>query len=336
MRFDGALRIRKVLITALCHGLNKVSRGALLIPHADALVDVATCSSNTLRELRTQRIAMVFQQFGLLPWRSVRDSVGFGLEIRGLQDNEIRRIVDEKLALMHIQEWAGESVAELSGGMQQRVGLARAFATNGDILLMDEQFSALDPLIRNHLQDELLQLQQSLHKTILFVSHDLDEALKIGTRIVIMEAGRVVQQGSPEQIVLNPTNEYVRAFVANMNPMLVLNSGALMRQIEDIPKLGTMLDFGDVQMHLDNAGTLTSANQRDDTGAKVSLQIASLPAGMETSQAQKNCIPVARTDTKMRTLMETRRECGLPIAVMDNGVLLGMVGDRELFDGFLR
>ena len=147
------------------------------------------------------------------------------------------RIVEEKLALVHLEKWAGKFAHELSGGMQQRVGLARAFATDADILLMDEPFSALDPLIRDKLQDELLELQQRLHKTIVFVSHDLDEALKIGNTIAIMEGGRIIQAGAPEEIVLSPANRLVADFVANVNPLNVLTRHALMTPVAAIAPL---------------------------------------------------------------------------------------------------
>jgi len=159
--------------------------------------------------------------------------VGLGLELRGLSRAERDRCVDEKLALVQLDQWAEKRPHELSGGMQQRVGLARALATDADILLMDEPFSALDPLIRERLQDELLELQRNLKKTIVFVSHDLDEALKIGTHIAIMDGGRVVQYGTPEQIVTEPSNAYVRDFVANVNPLNVLKAASIMRPVSD-------------------------------------------------------------------------------------------------------
>jgi glycine betaine/proline transport system ATP-binding protein len=172
----------------------------------------------TLRRIRRLRIAMVFQQFGLLPWRTVRDNVGFGLELRGDPPEDRRRIIDEQLELVGLSQWGKRYCSELSGGMQQRVGLARAFATNADILLMDEPFSALDPLIRRKLQDELLTLQARVKKTILFVSHDLDEALKLGDKVTILEGGRIVQTGTARDIVERPADDYVAEFVRHVNP----------------------------------------------------------------------------------------------------------------------
>ena len=177
---------------------------------------------------------MVFQQFGLLPWRTVRENVGFGLELRGDSSVKRKAIVDEKLELVGLTQWAERQVGELSGGMQQRVGLARAFATDADILLMDEPFSALDPLFRSKLQDELLELQARVKKTIVFVSHDLDEALKLGDRISIMRNGRIIQTGTAEDIVLAPADDYVAEFVLHMNPLTVLTGGMIMQQRADL------------------------------------------------------------------------------------------------------
>jgi glycine betaine/proline transport system ATP-binding protein len=199
------------------------------------MVDVGACDPLTLRGIRRRRVAMVFQQFGLLPWRTVRENVGLGLELGGVSKTDRRHVVDEKLHLVGLSQWADRYASELSGGMQQRVGLARAFATDADILLMDEPFSALDPLIRAKLQDELLELQARLHKTILFVSHDLDEALKLGDRISIMEGGRIIQTGTAEDIMLRPADAYVTEFVAHMNPLTALTGGMVMRRLEDLP-----------------------------------------------------------------------------------------------------
>lgn len=217
------------------NGLNKPSRGQVFVRNGGQSVDVASCDERTLRLVRMSQVAMVFQQFALLPWRTVAENVGFGLELAGISEAERKARVAKQLKLVGLEQWASKFAHELSGGMQQRVGLARAFATEAPILLMDEPFSALDPLIRTHLQDELLELQRELKRTIIFVSHDLDEALKIGTRIAIMEAGKVVQYGVPQEIVLNPANEYVAQFVAHMNPLNVLTGEALMKPITKLP-----------------------------------------------------------------------------------------------------
>ncbi|KGM86516.1 choline ABC transporter, ATP-binding protein [Roseovarius mucosus DSM 17069] len=216
------------------NGLNPVVRGTVEIHDGSGMVDVTNANPATLRRLRQHHIAMVFQQFGLLPWRSVRENVGLGLELAGIPKPERAERVDRQLSLVNLSDWAERRVGELSGGMQQRVGLARAFATDAPILLMDEPFSALDPLIRNHLQDELIDLQKTLGRTIIFVSHDLDEAFKLGDRIAIMEGGRIVQCGTPQDIFTNPATDYVAEFVAHMNPLGVLCARDVME-----PAVGT-------------------------------------------------------------------------------------------------
>lgn len=210
------------------NGLNPVVRGNVTVTSGDWSVDPANCSRDELLKLRRECVAMVFQQFGLLPWRNVLDNVALGLELGGMGKAEREDKVREELELVGLSDWADNKVSELSGGMQQRVGLARAFATKAPILLMDEPFSALDPLIRARLQDELLGLQEKLKRTIIFVSHDLDEAFKLGNRIAIMEGGRIIQCGTPQEIIANPANEYVEDFVAHMNPLNVLRAGDVM------------------------------------------------------------------------------------------------------------
>ena len=212
------------------NGLNPVCRGSVTINDDDWSCDVTHSSPADLRRVRQECVSMVFQQFGLLPWRSVRENVGLGLELSGMATADRNAKVDEQLSLVGLSDWADRKVSDLSGGMQQRVGLARAFATDAPILLMDEPFSALDPLIRTRLQDELLDLQQKLNRTIIFVSHDLDEAFKLGNRIAIMEGGRIVQHGTPRDIYQSPANAYVADFVAHMNPLGVLTAQDVMTQ----------------------------------------------------------------------------------------------------------
>jgi glycine betaine/proline transport system ATP-binding protein len=267
---------------------------------------------------------MVFQQFGLLPWRTVEENVGFGLELGGMPTSERKARVAAQLELVGLKDWAGKQVHELSGGMQQRVGLARAFATDAPILLMDEPFSALDPLIRSRLQDELLELQQRLKRTIIFVSHDLDEALKIGNKIAIMEGGRVVQFGTPHDIVLNPANEYVSDFVAHMNPLSVLRAVELMRPIEDCEEAagGRVLDAGtDLSIDADGAIKLN--------GAPVDTVM------IGEDEIRPGTVGTCEPETTVRDLMQARLVTSLPIVVVDNGKVIGKVGDPEIYDGLL-
>ncbi len=204
------------------NGLNPIVQGDVLVHDGEDLVSVPKAGRTKLRQIRMRNVAMVFQQFGLLPWRTVRENVGLGLELAGMGRRARREQIEAQLDLVGLSQWADQPVSALSGGMQQRVGLARAFATNAPILLMDEPFSALDPLIRVRLQDELLELQSKLRRTIIFVSHDLDEAFKLGNRIAILEGGRMIQSGTPSDIFSQPANQYVADFVANMNPLGVL------------------------------------------------------------------------------------------------------------------
>ena len=319
------------------NGLNRSSRGHVLVHDRDRDVDIAKCDSATLRRLRMERVSMVFQQFALMPWRTIRENVGFGLEVRGTEKAEAGRIVEEKLTLVRLQQWADKYPHELSGGMQQRVGLARAFATDADILLMDEPFSALDPLIREHLQDELLELQRSLRKTIVFVSHDLDEALKIGNRIAIMEAGRIVQSGPPEEIVTRPASDYVRQFVASMNPLNVLKANSLMRGVAELrrdPADGTLVidRRGRARLRLDGGGRLLSA--RVD-GAEA--RILHYEEGLEVDALPAATLVVIPPEATMRTALLARGLAGRPLLVVDGeGAVLGIIDEAELYRGMLR
>lgn len=238
------------------NGLNPVARGEVRLNTGTAMTSVTHADAATLRGLRQSNVAMVFQQFGLLPWRSVAENVGLGLELAGMANATRNAKVAEQLELVGLADWADRKVGELSGGMQQRVGLARAFATQAPILLMDEPFSALDPLIRARLQDELIDLQQKLKRTIIFVSHDLDEAFKLGDRIAIMEGGRIVQCGTPRDIFSNPANDYVADFVAHMNPLGVLCARDVMEPVVGAPDdfVGPDDDIQDVMVRVQATG----------------------------------------------------------------------------------
>ncbi|BCS33154.1 hypothetical protein TBR22_A23810 [Luteitalea sp. TBR-22] len=196
--------------------LTAVTRGHVWITDGDSDVDVATCDQERLRQVRRRRVAMVFQQFALLPTRTVAENVALGLELRGDPPATRRAIVEEKLALVGLAGWGDRDVRELSGGMQQRVGIARALATDADVLLMDEPFSAVDALMRRKLQEELRALQQRVRKTILFVTHDLEEAALLGDRLSVMHDGRLVQSGTLDEVRAAPADPEVAAFVAQL------------------------------------------------------------------------------------------------------------------------
>ena len=205
----------------------------LLEPTAGSIIvngaDVMALSPDELRKYRNEHIAMVFQNFALMPHRSVLDNIAMPLEIRGINKNQRLQIASKNLSMVELDGWGNKFAHELSGGMQQRVGLARALASDPEILLMDEPFSALDPLIRRQLQDEFMKLSSVMRKTTVFITHDLDEAVRIGDRIAIMRDGRVVQIGTPEDIVMNPVDEYVSEFVAGISRLKVVRAHAVMQ-----------------------------------------------------------------------------------------------------------
>lgn len=314
------------------NGLNAVSRGSLRVRAGDDMVDVTSCDSATLRNLRRKNVAMVFQQFALFPWRTVEDNVGFGLELGGMGPTERRDIVREKLALVGLDQWATKYAHELSGGMQQRVGLARAFATDAPILLMDEPFSALDPLIRNRLQDELLDLQEKLNKTILFVSHDLDEAMKLGNSIAIMEGGYVVQHGTPEDIALRPANDYVADFVAHMNPVNILRGRAIMHRISRDQKAGSgelMLEDANIRVTLQD-GVVRSANNGERGELKLINYDGTLPSELDATD--NSIVFVAQDDVLLKDLIDMRSITQNPVILTRDGKVSGTLGRKEFFD----
>lgn len=179
--------------------------------------DIINCPINELTNIRKHKISMVFQQCGLMPWKTVEENIAYPLEIQKLNYETIKQQVSEKLELVGLSEWKLKFPHELSGGMQQRVGLARAFITNAEVLLMDEPFSALDPLHKKHLQEEILQLQHNLKKTIVFVTHDFSEAMRIGSRIAIIDYGKILQIGTAKELINNPSCEIVKKFTSNIN-----------------------------------------------------------------------------------------------------------------------
>ena len=310
------------------NGLNPVARGEILIERDGQMMDFVSADAATKRDMCQRDIAMVFQKFALMPWLTVEENVAMPLEIQGMKKSEIKRRLDEQLEIVGLSEWRKLKPFELSGGMQQRVGLARALALETDTLLMDEPFSALDPLIRSQLQDELLQLQEKLKKTIIFVSHDLDEALKLGNHIAIMKDGEIVQHGKPEDIVLNPENDYVRDFVAHTNPLNVLRATSIMRELSSMwnESNGYCLNKKS-DIWLDN----DHKHVRYD-GQTIPVRYWQEGDSVEQYRSVPVCVPAHMA---IRDVMEIRYYTGYPVLIEDNNEVKGVIGDRELYHTLL-
>ncbi|MEZ9001771.1 choline ABC transporter ATP-binding protein [Vibrio splendidus] len=310
------------------NGLNEISRGSLAIKDGDKLVDLGEqCDEATLRHLRTHRVSMVFQKFALMPWLNVLDNVAFGLEMQGVAKDVRRAKAREQLEMVGLAEWETKYPHELSGGMQQRVGLARAFAMDTDILLMDEPFSALDPLIRAQLQDELILLQNKLNKTILFVSHDLDEALKIGNNIAIMESGKLIQHGKPEEIVLTPKTEYVKDFVAHTNPLNVLKGRSLMQPLDSLTQENEswkICDSKDLWIE-QNEGALSVKGES-------TLALVEWSESDDLTAINASSVVVTSPEIGMRDAIKLKQISNHPILLVENNQLVGILDNSEFYN----
>jgi glycine betaine/proline transport system ATP-binding protein len=313
------------------NGLNTVSRGELLVQDGDKTIDVAKCNAATLLDLRMNRISMVFQKFALMPWLSVVDNVAFGLEMKGVSKKLRYEKAMQQLEMVSLDQWSTKLPHELSGGMQQRVGLARAFAMDSDILLMDEPFSALDPLIRSQLQDELIELQNNLKKTIIFVSHDLDEALKIGSNIAIMESAKIVQHGTPEEIVLNPCNDYVKDFVAHTNPLNVLRGHSLMSNIDS-------LECKDNRVKINNSTYVGVTKDRKITDASYNgsdIMLSDWCEGEAVKDLPTKSIARVPADISMRDAVEICYHTGQSLLLCEGDRFVGILSDDNFYHALL-
>ncbi|PJZ01592.1 MULTISPECIES: glycine/proline betaine ABC transporter ATP-binding protein OpuAA [Bacillus] len=302
---------------------------------------ITNMSKDQLREVRRKKISMVFQKFALFPHRTILENTEYGLELQGIDKQERQQKALESLKLVGLEGFEQQYPDQLSGGMQQRVGLARALTNDPDILLMDEAFSALDPLIRKDMQDELLDLHDNVGKTIIFITHDLDEALRIGDRIVLMKDGNIVQIGTPEEILMNPSNEYVEKFVEDVDLSKVLTAGHIMKRAETVridkgPRvaLTLMKNLGissiyavDKQKKL--LGVIYASDAKKAAESDLSLQ--------DILNTEFTTVP---EDTYLTEIFDVVSDANIPIAVIDEkqrmkgivvkGALIGaLAGNNE-------
>jgi glycine betaine/proline transport system ATP-binding protein len=290
--------------------------------------DITTAGQEKLREIRETQVSMVFQNFALFPHRTVMENVGFGLEIQGVNQEERKKKSKELIEVVGLEGFGDSYPSQLSGGMQQRVGLARGLATGAEILLMDEPFSALDPLIKVEMQDELLDLMENMQRTVLFVTHDLDEALKVGDRITIMDGGKMVQKGSPEEIIVNPKTEYVADFVENADPSDVLRSETVAEK-----------DFFVDEQNRVELSKLAEIEVTDDMEV-VQGYISGTPVPVrpldEYERIEEDALLFSSPDTPISEIMRARLAyTSHPVIVLKNKEFIGYVSEKNILQGLL-
>ena len=314
----------KSTLIRLVNRLIEPSNGTILIDGED----ISKMDKKQLMETRRKKLGMVFQNFGLFPHRTIQENTGYGLEVQKKDKSVIAEKSRQALELVGLKGYEDQYPNQLSGGMQQRVGLARALANDPDILLMDEAFSALDPLIRKGMQDELLDLQQKMQKTILFITHDLDEALKIGDRIALMKDGVIVQIGTPEEIMTNPADDYVEKFVEDVDRSKVFTAGNVMIRPETI--------------QLGKAGPRVALQRMKQAGissvyvTKNNNELYGIVTAEAAAEAIKNGVkdlgeivdtnvPTVSQDVALIDLFDKIHNTQIPMAVTEDGILKGII-----------
>nr|WP_223188058.1 glycine betaine/L-proline ABC transporter ATP-binding protein [Streptomyces sp. CBMA29] len=330
----------KSTLLRMLNGLLEPTSGRVLFDGRD----LTALSAKALRDLRSRRISMVFQHFALFPHRSVLENAAYGLEVQGRPREEREAKAAEALAMTGLSGWEKSWPDELSGGMQQRVGLARALATDAELLLMDESFSALDPLIRRDMQDQLLELQQRLRKTIVFITHDLNEAMRLGDRIAVMRDGRIVQIGTAQDILTEPADDYVASFVQDVDRSRVLTAASIMEE----PRVMVSPDDGPRAAMSVLRDDHASAAFVVEGGAEGGRKLVGTVTEVSCTQADNDgtvrdlmdtdCV-TTQADTPLSGLLTPASRTKLPLAVVDDdgrltGViprvaLLAALGDHE-------
>ncbi len=314
----------KSTLVRLINRLIEPTEGSVLVGGEN----LATMNKDNLRRVRREKLSMVFQKFALFPFRTILENAEFGLEIQGIDKDERSKKAKEALELVGLGNYINQYPGQLSGGMQQRVGLARALANDPEVLLMDEAFSALDPLIRKDMQDELMDLQDKMKKTIVFITHDLDEALRIGDRIALMKDGSIVQIGTPEEILVNPANDYVEKFVEDVDRSKVLTAEHIMKRPETVniekhgPRvaLERMREEGLSSIYvIDGKRNLKGYVTADDASEARKKEIRDL------NEILKTDVPTVEREKPMQEIFDIIHDTPVPVAVVEDNKLQGII-----------
>jgi glycine betaine/proline transport system ATP-binding protein len=314
----------KSTLVRLINRLIEPTEGSIYIEDED----LAKMDREALRKTRREKLGMVFQKFGLFPHRTVLENAAFGLEIQKVDKEKRLDQAKEALELVGLGDYIEQYPDQLSGGMQQRVGLARALANDPKVLLMDEAFSALDPLIRKEMQDELIDLQSKMKKTIVFITHDLDEALRLGDRIALMRDGKIVQIGTPEEILVNPANDYVEKFVEDVDKSKVLTAEHIMKRPEtvQVERHGPRVALERMREEGLSSILVTDKNQKlqgyvlaEDASEARKKDVRDLKEVLKTD------IPQVDRETSLHDLFSIIHDTQVPVAVVEDGRLLGII-----------
>jgi glycine betaine/proline transport system ATP-binding protein len=314
--------------------LNRPTAGEILVDGEN----IVKYDQNRLRKFRQEKVAMVFQQFGLFTHRTVLGNIEYGLEIKGVEKNKRREIALKTLAEVGLKGWEDKMPQELSGGMQQRVGLARALANDPDILLMDEPFSALDPLIRREMQSELLDLQAKMKKTIIFITHDLNEAFKLGDRVAVMKDGSIVQIGTPEEILNHPSNEYIAEFVKDIDRTKIVRAKDIMQRANALVSLKDGVRGAIKEMQDNGISSVFVVDKERKLRGIVTIDdcIAAVKDGRSLEQILRHDYYTTDEEASIQDLLDQGVKTKYPIVVVnEERRILGIIVRTSILAGLL-